>query len=85
MLTLRADSETEYYTKDGLRVRWMAHKRTCRFHATTDGVFVLCGARIVSGSLVPPEDVYPSVYDPSDDLMTCDNCAGLVFRKRPSV
>lgn len=59
----------------GVQVTWASHRKSCLFHATVDGEIALCGV----GDLTD-EIAYPSVYDPSDDGMTCKNCQWLVRR-----
>jgi len=59
----------------GVQVTWANHRKSHLFHATVDGSEGLCGAKNLSD-----EVSYPSVYDPSDDGMTCRHCQGMVRR-----
>jgi hypothetical protein len=61
-----------------VQAEWRAGPRSCKYHATIDGRAALCGAPIRQDTHNP----YPSVWDPSDDIMTCDHCAARVRRIR---
>lgn len=71
-------------TVDGSRVtvEWKSawKKETdsgsCLYHATADGLNPVCPTRVELGDHNP----YPSVFDRSNDLMTCQLCAERVFR-----
>ncbi len=57
---------------------WKAAPNSCLFHATVNGLTSICPAR----ARLTDEDPYPSTYDRSNDMMTCDLCAELVRRVR---
>lgn len=48
------------------------------YHATADGRSPVCGTPVELGEHEP----YPSVFDKSNDLMTCQLCAERVYRVR---
>ena len=55
---------------------WKAQPNSCLFHATVNGLVSVCPARAV----LTDEDPYPSTFDRSNDMMTCDLCAEMVRR-----
>lgn len=64
----------------GVEVKWMAHPKTIVFHAKyVDHLNIaLCG---VKAEFTDIRDHYGAgLSDPSNDIMTCENCAGLVRR-----
>lgn len=66
---------TYFALKSRVQVRWMRHPRSCLYHATHDGKESLCGVK----TLVDEDPRWASL-DPSDDLMTCLHCQGMVRR-----
>lgn len=62
-------------------VVWAAGRNEgCIWHATVNGLHAVCSRAIIVDIDWNP---YPSTVDRSNDLMTCDRCAGLVARVKP--
>jgi len=78
---VRLDEEALFVRiSDGASVVWKngAPRGGYLWHATVDGLHAVCSSAVIVGD----EDPYPSTPDRSDDMMTCNSCAGLVKRVR---
>lgn len=70
--------------KNGVEVQWRESEHGCLYHATYDGVLPLCGVKATLTQPTRPWGLCVGPYDPSDDMMTCLRCAGMVRRVKNS-
>jgi hypothetical protein len=60
----------------GVTVVWNYAPSSYIYHATTNGLRAVCGARVV----LQEEEPGVGAFDRSKNVMTCQKCAGLVAR-----
>jgi len=66
-----------YTRRDRAPIRWVQSKSTGVIHASRAGDSE--PLRAVCGTVTVLAELPPVWYEPSNDLMTCETCAGLVL------